>query len=119
VVINTVDPGLCHSELTRELGFAVTLQKFLLACSAEDGSRNYIIAASLNNESNGKYISYGRIARSAIQSKCALTVAALTMVFRESPLVNSEEGARTGERLWAELSQILQRIQPDILQSLE
>jgi hypothetical protein len=30
VVINTVDPGLRHSELTQEPGFAVTTQKFSL-----------------------------------------------------------------------------------------
>jgi hypothetical protein len=66
VVINTVYPGLCHSELARELGLAITIQKFLLARSAEDGSRNYIHAASLGSEGNGKYVSYGRIARSVI-----------------------------------------------------
>jgi len=66
VVINTVDPGLYHSELARELGFSITMQKFLLPRSAEDGSRNYLIAASLGNEGNGQYISYGHIARSVI-----------------------------------------------------
>lgn len=119
VVINTVDPGLCNSELVRESPFSVHLLKFILEQSCEKGSKNYIVAASLGSEGNGKYISYGRITRSVIQSKCALKATVLTMTFRESPFVNTEEGARTGERVWAELSQILQRIQPNILQSLE
>lgn len=67
-MINTVDPGLCYSELGRELGLAITIQKFLLARSAEDGSRDFIIAVSLGSKGNGKYISYGRIARSVIPS---------------------------------------------------
>lgn len=71
VVINNVDPGLCHSELARELDFDITIQKLLLARSAENGSRNYIIAASLETESNGKYISHGRIVRLVISSPSA------------------------------------------------
>jgi len=99
LIINTVDPGLCHSELARELGFQLTIQKPLLARSAEDGSRKYVIAASLGNESNGKYISYYKV--SYLLSKCPLysTVLLIVMINRESPFVNGEDGARTGERL--------------------
>lgn len=41
VVINTVNPGFCHSELTREISnIVVTVAKALLARTTEEGSRN-------------------------------------------------------------------------------
>ncbi|KAH8711856.1 putative short-chain dehydrogenase [Phaeosphaeriaceae sp. PMI808] len=54
VTINTVNPGLCHSELGRDFGFGFWLIKLVLARSTEVGSRTLVHAAS-----GGHKIVYG------------------------------------------------------------
>lgn len=48
-----------------------------------------------------------------------LAVLIMVMIDRESYFVNSEEGAKMAESLRTELFEILQKIQPDIIQSIE
>ena len=63
VVINTVNPGFCHSELTREAsGFPINVLKATMARTTEEGSRNLVIAASAGKESHGEYVSNGHVA---------------------------------------------------------
>ena len=59
VVINTTNPGMCYSQLTREKGWIATLvagMQFVLARSTEEGSRTTVHAASAGMETRGKYL---------------------------------------------------------------
>ncbi|KAI9851406.1 MAG: CDP-diacylglycerol--glycerol-3-phosphate 3-phosphatidyltransferase [Thelocarpon superellum] len=44
VIINCVNPGLCHSSLSREAPFMLEVMKFFLARSTEHGSRSLVPA---------------------------------------------------------------------------
>lgn len=60
VVINYVNPGLCRTDLTRNVSwpvwFAVEMMRLVMARSAEKGSRTLIHAAFAGKESHGKYV---------------------------------------------------------------
>lgn len=98
VIINFVNPGLCYSGLTREVSIVATLMKFLLARTTEVGSRTLVHAAAAGDQTHGKYL-----------SEC--------QVKEVAPFVLSSEGAETQKRVWKELSEQLQEIQPGILQN--
>lgn len=53
VIINTVNPGLCHSELARDLGWGLWLFKLLLARTTEVGSRTLVHAATAGRKRTG------------------------------------------------------------------
>ena len=57
VVINLVNPGLCHSELSREGSWFMMVLKFFLARSTECGSRTLVQATEAGPESHGQYLS--------------------------------------------------------------
>ena len=57
VTINFLNPGLCHSELTRNAPFFLTILKFFLARSTEHGSRSLVNAAEGGPETHGQYLS--------------------------------------------------------------
>lgn len=99
VTINCVNPGLCHSELSRESGWVLAIMKFLLARSTELGSRNLVHAASLGPESHGQYV-----------SDCVVT--------QPSKYVLSQEGWRDQQRVWDELAAKLEGIQNGVTSSL-
>ena len=63
VIINFTNPGLCHSELSRDGPWSFEIMKFFLARSTEVGSRNLVYAASAGAETNGMYLSSCRIAK--------------------------------------------------------
>lgn len=67
----------------------------LFARTAEVGSRTLVAGASGGEETAGKYM-------------------ADSMVSHDSPFVLSEEGRRVGEKVWRELTEKLERIQPGI-----
>ncbi|KAI5776251.1 short-chain dehydrogenase [Geopyxis carbonaria] len=95
VVVNYVNPGLCHSELARDSGWGLWAMKQLLARTTEAGSRTLVHAATVGAEAHGQYM-----------SDCA--------VAQPSPLVRSEVGAEVQERVWEELSAILEGIVPGV-----
>lgn len=95
VTINYVNPGLCHSELGRDLGIMFTLLKLVVARSTELGSRTLVDAATKGPESHGMYC-----------SDCRVQVPGNWVV--------SEQGWEIQERVWAELKEKLERIQPGI-----
>ncbi|OSS49738.1 hypothetical protein B5807_05984 [Epicoccum nigrum] len=99
VTINCVNPGLCHSELSREAGWGLAIMKFFLARSTELGSRNLVHAASLGPESHGQYV-----------SDC--------VVEKPSEYVLSQEGWRDQQRVWGELVQKLEKIQEGVTGNL-
>ncbi|KAK5123280.1 hypothetical protein LTR85_002710 [Meristemomyces frigidus] len=99
VTVNTVNPGLCHSELSREGGWTYVVLKALLARSTEYGSRTLLHAATQGPESHGQYLSDCQIAQ-------------------PSPLVRSEEGKVAQDRVWDELVQKLEVIKPGVTAGL-
>jgi retinol dehydrogenase-12 len=100
VVINYVNPGFCHSELMREMGFVQYVIKAIMhARTTEAGSRTLVAACYAGPESHGQY-----------QSDCQNT--------DPSAFVRSEEGEKAGLKVWAELKAKLESIQPGILKNI-
>ncbi|KAF4632335.1 hypothetical protein G7Y89_g5794 [Cudoniella acicularis] len=103
VVLNCFTPGLCHSALGRSVtgiaGLIFYFMKLLLAKSTEMGSRTIVKAAEMGEESHGKYMN-------------------LCAIGEPSEFVRSEEGKKTQERVWDELIEILEKIQPGISKNI-
>ena len=99
VTINTVNPGLCHSELAREGGWIYIVMKFLLARTTEEGARNFVYSGIAGPETHGQYI-----------SECAITM--------PSTFVLSREGYEVQNKVWEELCAKLERIKPGVTGSL-
>ena len=101
VTLNFVNPGWCHSELMREVSNPlVKLLKLIMCRTTEVGSRTLVDAGLKGEESHGKYLSDSKIA------PCA-------------PLVEGREGPELQRRVWGELSEKLERIQPGVTKNLD
>jgi NAD(P)-dependent dehydrogenase (short-subunit alcohol dehydrogenase family) len=96
-----LDPGLCHSELAREGGLFLAFLKFLLARTTEVGSRTLVAAAVAGPESHGMYMTDAQINDDAL-----------------SDFVKSEDGKEASKKVWKELSEILESIQPGVTSNL-
>lgn len=101
VVVNMVNPGLCHSQLARDLGFGFWLFKLAVARSTEVGSRTLVAGAAAGPDSHGTYMTDGRSADRAL-----------------SPFVRSPEGQQTQRKLWSELVGILEEVHPGVVKCL-
>lgn len=98
VVINMVNPGLCHSRLARDYGWGFWFFKLIFARSTEVGSRTLLAGASAGIKSHGTYMSDGVIAQEQV-----------------SPFVTSVEGAAAQKKLWDQLGRLLEDIAPGCL----
>lgn len=101
VVLNLNNPGLCHSELSRESGWGLAILKFFLARTTETGSRTLVAAGTLGEESHGKYVTDGVVSEESL-----------------SPFVKSKDGKKAGEKVWKELSEILEKIEPGVTKNI-
>lgn len=101
VIINMLDPGLCHSALGREAGWGLGVMKLVLGRSTEVGSRTLVIGASTGLESHGAYINDGYVENTTL-----------------SPFVRSDEGRQTRKKLWGELAAILDLVRPGIMHNM-
>lgn len=101
VVLNMLNPGLCHSELSRDAGMGLAVMKFFLARSTEVGSRTLVAAGLAGEESHGKYMSDAVVADQSL-----------------SAFVRSDEGDRAGKKVWKELSDILDQIEPGVTSNI-
>ncbi|KAI6781211.1 retinol dehydrogenase 12 [Emericellopsis cladophorae] len=103
VIINSVNPGLCYSDLGRDLkgfaGYFFSALKAFMARTTEVGSRTLVHAAASGKESDGQYL-----------SECRVT--------KPDAFVRSKEGQDTTKRLHAELITILEQIQPGVTSRL-
>ncbi|OCK79562.1 short-chain dehydrogenase/reductase [Lepidopterella palustris CBS 459.81] len=100
VTINLLNPGLCHSELAREMPVVSRIFNFVLwARPTEVGSRTLVSAAGMGRESHGQYLSDCDIAPVGV-------------------LVRSPAGKEMQVKVWKDLSQRLEGISPGILQNL-
>lgn len=102
VIIDMVNPGLCHSQLGREAGLGFMIMKIALARSTEVGSRTLVLGASIGLEGHGVYMNDGEMENSAL-----------------SPFVRSKEGGETRAKLWDELSTILEGVRPGIMENAQ
>jgi len=108
LIVNVVDPGLCHSDLARNLtgtrAWSLWLWKTLFAYTTEQGSRQ-LVWACIGGKDNveqlrGAYIS--------------------SMQVREaSDFVVSEEGKRAQTKLWDALIDELVKKDPTVREILE
>jgi len=101
VIINMLNPGLCHSELARDSGFGLAILKFFLARTTEVGGRTLVASATAGPESNGKYFHDGEIHDDVL-----------------STFVTSKDGKETSAKVWYELKIILEKIQPGVTGNL-
>jgi NAD(P)-dependent dehydrogenase (short-subunit alcohol dehydrogenase family) len=101
VILNMLNPGLCHSELAREGGPFLAFMKFLLARTTEVGSRTLVAAAVAGSESHGKYMTDAQINDDAL-----------------SDFVKSADGKEASKKVWKELREILDSIQPGVTSNL-
>ncbi|RLL96299.1 hypothetical protein CFD26_102788 [Aspergillus turcosus] len=101
VVVNMLNPGLCHSQLAREAGIGLALMKMVMARTTEVGSRTLVAGAAAGGESHGAYMTDGKVDNGAL-----------------SDFVRSEEGKEVQEKVWGELTQILEGIQPGVTANL-
>ena len=114
-LINTVNPGLCHSELGRNMSglrsFVFEALKSLVARSTEAGSRTYVRAAEMGIRLDSGDEDSGEKCHGAYMSNC--------QVAEPSPFVRSEEGQAVQKSVWSELAEKLEKIEPGILKNLE
>jgi NAD(P)-dependent dehydrogenase (short-subunit alcohol dehydrogenase family) len=101
VIVNMIGPGFCHSELARNAGWGLWLLKLLLARTTEVGSRTLLHGVSAGKESHGQYLDDARVADD-----------------RLSTFVKSEDGQKAQKKIWKELGERLERIQPGIMQTI-
>ncbi|MCJ1455159.1 hypothetical protein MMC28_005513 [Mycoblastus sanguinarius] len=97
VIVNCLNPGFCHSSLSRDGPFSLEIMKFFLARTTEHGSRALVSAATAGEETHGAYL-----------SECHVT--------QPAPMVLNEP--ETQQKVWDEVSAKLETIQPGIMASV-
>lgn len=100
VIINMLNPGLCRTALTREFKFGFGMGVPILmtiagARTTEVGGRTLVNAAGFEEESHGKYLSDSKMEE-------------------VSDWVRSDEGKEMQVKVWTELQDILEKIQPGV-----
>ncbi|KAK3686153.1 short-chain dehydrogenase [Podospora appendiculata] len=99
VVVNYVNPGLCKTELGREvMAWPFILMRMALGRTAEQGSRTLVHAGDQGVESHGRYLSDCRVQE---------PVAAVT----------GADGRVAQERVWAEIVRKLEEIRPGVMRN--
>lgn len=101
IILNMLNPGLCHSELVREGSIPVSILKALLARTTEVGSRTLFHSAMAGKESHGTYMHDGKIGQEHL-----------------SPFVTSKDGEVAAQKVWTQLSSILETIQSGVTKDL-
>lgn len=97
VVLNILNPGLCHSALARDAGWAFYLFKLAIARTTEVGSRTLVASVVAGEESHGKYMDDGVVKEENI-----------------SEFVTSQDGQEAGKKVWEQLKNILESIEPGV-----
>lgn len=99
VTINLVNPGFCYSELMREDPYLVAVLKFFFARPTEVGARTLVHGASAGPETHGEYLNICKVEGTAT-------------------VVSGPDGLVTQRKVWKELIDVLEGINPGISQNL-
>ncbi|KAF2837086.1 short-chain dehydrogenase/reductase-like protein [Patellaria atrata CBS 101060] len=99
VIINFLNPGFCHSGLARDLGLGIAVLKFFMARRTDIGARTLVHAASAGPESHGKYL-----------SDCTVST--------PGGLAASKRSEELRVRVWKDLSGVLEKIEPGVLEKI-
>jgi NAD(P)-dependent dehydrogenase (short-subunit alcohol dehydrogenase family) len=102
VIVNSTCPGLCKTDLARQYTqkslfyrIVVWFVFLLIGRSAEAGSRQYVSAITRSQESQGKLWKNDRY-------------------FDGGKMVESAEGKKFGEKMWKELVEVMETIEPKV-----
>ncbi|OTB00689.1 hypothetical protein M426DRAFT_65366 [Hypoxylon sp. CI-4A] len=102
VVINILNPGLCKTQLSRNADFSMRLQismaNYMIGRTAEMGSRTLLHAAVAGADSHGCYVSACEVKEDHV-----------------ADWVKGEKGRQLGERIWNDIAERLESIQPGCL----
>ncbi|KAH8154410.1 uncharacterized protein LAJ45_00937 [Morchella importuna] len=96
VIVNTVNPGLCVSELGRDHSFVANLFSTIVGKSAERGGRTLLDAAARGEESHGGYTTF-----------CQLVPPAA--------VITGEEGQVAQKKMWGEIVEVLEEKYPGLV----
>lgn len=103
VIVNILNPGFVDTAIMRHSSFLfsvyVSTMKKLLSRTTEEGGRTLVHGAEGGDGTHGQYLDDCKVGR-------------------YSDFVLSEEGMQTQKRLWSELSEKLDKIQPGIMQNI-
>ena len=103
VVVNIANPGLCKSSLFRNVPvyvqFVTTALCLFIGRTSEQGARALLAATTGGRESHGQYVDSGK-------------------VDDPSPFVLSPEGKAVQKRVWDELMEILEGIEPGVTSNI-
>jgi NAD(P)-dependent dehydrogenase (short-subunit alcohol dehydrogenase family) len=102
VIVNSTCPGICKTDLARQYTqkslfyrIAIWFVFLLIGRSAEAGSRQYVSAITRGKESQGKLWKDDRY-------------------FDGGKMVESAEGKKFGEKMWKELVEAMETIEPKV-----
>ncbi|KAG9230544.1 NAD(P)-binding protein [Amylocarpus encephaloides] len=105
ITLNSVNPGLCKTSLARNatgiFHIQMVILKFLYAYTSEEGSRTLVHAATCGPESHGRFFTNCDPQR----------------VYTSS-FVRSEDGQKAQKKIWKEILEKLEKIQPGISANL-
>jgi NAD(P)-dependent dehydrogenase (short-subunit alcohol dehydrogenase family) len=101
VILNMLNPGLNKTTLGGHDSLVLVIMRALLGRKVDVGARTYVAAAVAGGESHGKYMTDGHVDDGALSS-----------------FVRSTEGKEVGKRVWSELKQILEDIEPGVTGSV-
>jgi retinol dehydrogenase-12 len=100
ITTSIINPGFVDTAIMRHASFAFSLfvsgLKKLMSRTTEEGGRTLVFAAYGGPETHGMYL-----------DDCT--------VGKVAPWIVSEEGLETQKRLWAELTEKLEKISPGVL----
>ena len=103
IITSIINPGFVDTSIMRHAGRAFALfvsgLKKLMSRTAEEGGRTLVWAAYGGKETHGKYL-----------DDC--------VVGKVSPYIVSEDGLQTQKKLWAELSEKLNRIETGVMEGI-
>jgi NAD(P)-dependent dehydrogenase (short-subunit alcohol dehydrogenase family) len=97
VILNMLNPGLCHSTLWREKNWVVYILSLLLGRTTEVGARCLVAGAAAGEESYGAYMTDGKVSDAHL-----------------SAFVTTDEGRDAQKKVWSELKAILEDIVPGV-----
>ncbi|KAG6835246.1 hypothetical protein H0H93_003571, partial [Arthromyces matolae] len=107
IIVNGVNPGLCHSELTRDVGgipaVILWIMRAILARTPEQGARQLVYAALAGKIENGE-----------VEEKFRGAYMSAAKVEEPSDFVIGEEGKVVQEKLWKEVLDILEKVDPKV-----